>query len=86
MKQGPLNAKAQRCKDAKREKRAGGIKRRPLPADNGADARRWGEEEFQILHLRELSSAVGLAKEDASSAGRFLNRLRPAALCFFDKE
>jgi hypothetical protein len=29
-------------------------KKRPLPADNGADARRWGEEEFRLLYLRAI--------------------------------
>jgi hypothetical protein len=46
---------------------------RPLPADNGADARRWGEEEFSFFYLRASES----------SAGKFRIRLRLAALCSF---
>ena len=53
------------------EQSARGNKKRPLPADNGADARRWGEEEFSLFYLRA----------SASSAGKFRIRLRLAALC-----
>jgi hypothetical protein len=48
-------------------------KKRPLPADNGADVRRWGEEEFWFCytrHLRAIPNSVAAGRAVVSSTLR----------------